>query len=123
MCRSNYRAIAERGGRVILKTKNYGEYIFTPKQVFASIAEAGAHQWDYVVVTTKALPDVSDDSEIIVPLVTRGKSCIVLIQNGVSPRQTHCFKVSYWIAGWGRRALPQKIPRQPHFIGSYCYFS
>lgn len=38
--------------------------------------------WDYIIVTTKALPDRSDDSELIVPIVSP-KSCIVLIQNGV----------------------------------------
>jgi 2-dehydropantoate 2-reductase len=71
---------------VVLKTRSFGDYSFTPKYVFSSVSEAGKHEevWDYVVVTTKALPDVSDDSTVIEPLVTRGKSSIVLIQNGVS---------------------------------------
>ncbi|KAF8605320.1 2-dehydropantoate 2-reductase [Ceratobasidium sp. AG-I] len=89
VCRSNYKAIAEKG--VTLKTRSFGDYTFTPKHVFASVAEAGKHQeiWDYVVVTTKALPDVSDDSEIVVPLVTRGRSSIVLIQNGVGVEEPY----------------------------------
>ena len=123
VCRSNYKAIVEKG--VTLKTKSFGDYTFTPKHVFASVAEAGKHQeiWDYVVVTTKALPDVSDDSDIVVPLVTRGKSSIVLIQNGVSARYIHHFKVSDLIPGWGGRPLPQEIPRKPHSICGYCHFS
>lgn len=51
-----------------------------------------ASGWDVVVVTTKALPDLVDDSATIAPVVQRtgdfhGESCrptaIVLIQNGV----------------------------------------
>jgi 2-dehydropantoate 2-reductase len=38
--------------------------------------------WDYVVVTTKALPDRADDSTTIAPLVGP-RTVIVLIQNGV----------------------------------------
>lgn len=39
-------------------------------------------RWDYIFVTTKALPDHADDSATIAPLVGPS-SCIVLIQNGV----------------------------------------
>lgn len=39
-------------------------------------------RWDFVFVTTKALPDRSDDPAMIAPLISP-KSCIVLIQNGV----------------------------------------
>lgn len=141
MCRSNFQAIKERGRflssshnvddidqptqGVILRTKSYGQYTFIPRHVFSCVAEAAAHQetWDYVVVTTKALPDVSDDSEIIVPVVTSGKSCIVLIQNGVSTRYTHCLNVSYLFLlflylfpGRSRSALSQTVSQR-------CYCS
>ncbi|CAE6411781.1 unnamed protein product [Rhizoctonia solani] len=89
VCRSNYRAIAERG--VVLRTRSFGDYTFTPKHVFASVSDASKHKepWDYIVVTTKALPDVSDDSEVIQPLVTIRKSAIVLIQNGVGVEEPY----------------------------------
>jgi 2-dehydropantoate 2-reductase len=57
--------------------------------VYYSIADAAtlknvaAKGWDYVVVTTKALPDIIDDSKDIEPLVRKApneKICIVLIQ-------------------------------------------
>jgi 2-dehydropantoate 2-reductase len=44
------------------------------------------------VVTTKALPDVTDDSKDIEPLINRapaGKTCILLIQNGVGVEESH----------------------------------
>jgi 2-dehydropantoate 2-reductase len=45
-----------------------------------------------VIVTTKALPDVTDDSKDTEPLIRRapaGKTCIVLIQNGVGVEEAH----------------------------------
>lgn len=92
VARSNYKAIEASG--VELQTHTFGNYTFAPEAAFPSVNAAasassddsgepgGRKQWDYIFVTTKALPDVSDDSEIITPLVGP-RSCIVLIQNGV----------------------------------------
>ncbi len=49
---------------------------------------ASPRDWDYIIVTTKALPDRSDDSALIAPLVGP-RSCIVLIQNGVGVEQPY----------------------------------
>ncbi|KAF9632141.1 6-phosphogluconate dehydrogenase [Lasiodiplodia theobromae] len=100
VCRSNYSVIAKSG--VTLETRNFGNYTFTPHAVYPSISAAAsdssalgppASGWDYVIVTTKALPDVTDDSADIEPLVRRdggsGKTCIVLIQNGVGIEAAH----------------------------------
>ncbi|KAF2668915.1 2-dehydropantoate 2-reductase [Microthyrium microscopicum] len=94
VCRSNYTAIASSG--VHLQTHSFGNYTFTPSAVYSSIADAASKApeggWDYIVVTTKALPDVTDDSEDIAPLVEAGgdgKSAIVLIQNGVGVEEPH----------------------------------
>lgn len=109
VCRSNYRPIAERG--VILRTRTFGSYTFTPKYVFSSVQEAAKQQepWDYIVVTTKALPEVSDDSKAIQPLVGNGQTTIVLIQNGV--RLTHFCNSSpsEQRIGWCGGAIPQKV--------------
>ncbi len=76
VCRSNYKAIAANG--VSLETHSFGNYHFAPYKVFASIAEAASYsegetfKWDYVVVTTKALPDVTNDAHDIRGLVKRG---------------------------------------------------
>lgn len=98
IARSNYKAIAANG--VKLQTHTFGDYTFVPASVFPSVAAAVAstipgspevldrqpgaskQEWDYVVVTTKALPDRTDDSELIAPLIT-ARSAIVLVQNGV----------------------------------------
>ncbi|GAP88355.1 putative 2-dehydropantoate 2-reductase [Rosellinia necatrix] len=102
--RSNYAAIASSG--VTLQTRSFGDYTFHPHAVFPSVAAAVAGAppkrntssssstgdddenneeggWDYVVVTTKALPDRTDDAAMIAPLVTPRRTCVVLIQNGV----------------------------------------
>ncbi|KAI0403253.1 2-dehydropantoate 2-reductase [Xylaria palmicola] len=103
--RSNYPAIASSG--VALQTRSFGDYTFRPHAVFPSASAAvpggnnddddnngrqrrrgrgpspPADGWDYVVVTTKALPDRADDAALIAPLVSPARTCIVLIQNGV----------------------------------------
>ncbi|VBB79885.1 Putative 2-dehydropantoate 2-reductase [Podospora comata] len=89
IARSNYRALEESG--VKLQTHTFGDYTFRPAAVYPSpdAASKGAvKQWDYIIVTTKALPDVSDDSALIAPLVSEG-SCIVLIQNGVGVEEPY----------------------------------
>jgi 2-dehydropantoate 2-reductase len=94
--RSNYAALAKDG--VQLQTHTFGDYVFHPHAVYPSANAAGGvagagstpdsvpppppDGWDFVVVTTKALPDRVDDAATIAPLVGP-KSTIVLIQNGV----------------------------------------
>lgn len=86
VARSNYAAIAKDG--VKMQTHSFGDYHFSPASVFASVDDAAAaatrdgHGWDYVVVTTKALPDRGDGSALISPLVGPS-TVIVIIQNGV----------------------------------------
>lgn len=79
VCRSNYKAIAS-AGLVRMRTRDFGDYDFRPHAVFDSVRSAsapGTPTWDYVVVTTKALPDISDDSDLITPLVDKsGRSAI-----------------------------------------------
>ncbi|KAI8628423.1 2-dehydropantoate 2-reductase [Xylariaceae sp. FL1651] len=106
--RSNYAAIASSG--VSLKTHSFGDYIFHPHGVFPSVSAAtpGAsaakpvsparqlhgqqvppsNGWDYIIVTTKALPDQTDDAALIAPVVSP-RTCIVLIQNGVGVEEPY----------------------------------
>lgn len=82
ICRSNYRVVKANGFNVT--SPQYDDYTFTPSNTFANPEEArkSGIQWDYIVVSTKALPDVSDDSEILEGLVSDG-TAVVLIQNGL----------------------------------------
>lgn len=74
-----------------MQTHTFGNYHFTPANVFPSVQEAAASKikYDYVIVTTKALPDISDDSDLIKDVVSPGKTSIVLIQNGVGVEEPH----------------------------------
>jgi 2-dehydropantoate 2-reductase len=89
ICRSNYKAVAASGFSV--SSPKYGDYTFTPTRTFANPKEAVAADitWDYIVVSTKALPDVSDDSEILSGLVKDGHTAIVLIQNGLGVEEPY----------------------------------
>lgn len=89
VCRSNYEAVKAHGFR--MKTHSFGDYIFVPRSTFPSPEEAARSGtvWDYVIVTTKALPDVHDDTATIASLVQRGRTAIVLIQNGVGVEEPY----------------------------------
>ncbi|KAF2245393.1 2-dehydropantoate 2-reductase [Trematosphaeria pertusa] len=82
ICRSNYSAVKAHGFKVT--SPQYGDYTYIPSNTFANPDEARSSgiQWDYIVVSTKALPDVSDDSAILEGLVS-DRTAIVLIQNGL----------------------------------------
>lgn len=82
ICRSNYQAVKTNGFSIT--SPRYGSYTFVPQHTFANSAEAVSAniKWDYIVVSTKALPDVSDDSVILQGLVEKN-TAIVLIQNGL----------------------------------------
>lgn len=83
VCRSNYAAVASTGFNIT--SPKYGSYRFIPANVFASPSDAikASVKWDYILVCTKALPDVSDDSTTLIGLVTEGHTAIVLVQNGL----------------------------------------
>ena len=82
LCRSNYEAVKANGFRVT--SPKYGDNIFKPEYIFSRADEARKTNviWDYLLVATKALPDVSDDSALLEGLVS-DKTAIVLIQNGI----------------------------------------
>jgi 2-dehydropantoate 2-reductase len=82
VCRSNYSAVSQNGFSI--NSPTYGSYSFIPHQTFPNPAAAiqCGTKFDYLVVSTKALPDVSDDSEILKDLVYEN-TAIVLIQNGL----------------------------------------
>ena len=82
LCRSNYNAVKTTGFKIT--SPKFEEVRFKPEHLFSSPAEARKANvdWDYLLVATKALPDVSDDSALLEGLVGPGTS-IVLVQNGI----------------------------------------
>lgn len=88
LCRSNFPAVQANGFKVTSPT--YGEQIFKPEYVFSSPDDArkAGIKWDYLLVATKALPDVSDDSALLEGLVSEGTS-IVLVQNGLGVEEPY----------------------------------
>lgn len=89
LCRSNYAAVKANGFKVT--SPKYGEITFQPQHTFGSPDEArkAAISFDYLLVSTKALPDVSDDSMLLSGLVGSDTS-IVLVQNGLGVEEPYC---------------------------------
>ena len=85
VCRSNYNAVNAHGFTV--ESPNFGTYNWRPHKTFPKL-EAARGRWDYIVVSTKALPDVSDDSALLEGLVQDGTR-VVLIQNGLGVEEPY----------------------------------
>ncbi|KIW15073.1 hypothetical protein PV08_07860 [Exophiala spinifera] len=88
ICRSNYAAVSSNGFQIT--SPQYGDYRWRPTRTFNSVQAArdSKVKWDFVVVCTKALPDRSDDSKLISPVVG-ADTAIVLIQNGLGVEQPY----------------------------------
>lgn len=77
--RSDYDIVTEKGFRI--ESVDYGVVeCFRPSKIVKSI-EAG--NYDYVVVCTKNIPEVTRVEELIAPAVGAG-TAIVLLQNGIN---------------------------------------
>ncbi|KAL9084009.1 MAG: hypothetical protein Q9165_008285 [Trypethelium subeluteriae] len=94
VCRSNYNAVRTNGFSVT--SPKYGTYIWRPSQVFPNPLEArkSGIAWDYIVVSTKALPDVSDDSQLLEGLVG-SSTAVVLVQNGLGVEEPYRKRFPY----------------------------
>lgn len=82
VCRSNY-TVAQKDGFVI-NSSIFGQGIHFKPNVVCTCEEAAQNAeapYDYVIVCSKAIPDIIP--KLIAPVVTAGHTAIVLVQNGV----------------------------------------
>lgn len=88
ICRSNYSAVQADGFKVT--SPQFGDYTWKPTRVFPSpdAARKSHVTWDFVVVSTKALPNLSDDSKLLEGLV-HDSTAVVLIQNGLGVEEPY----------------------------------
>ncbi|KAM0356005.1 hypothetical protein ACHAPU_000398 [Fusarium lateritium] len=84
--RSNYALVKERGFDI--DSIDHGKVTnWRPHNVVSSFASAAADRksYDFVVITTKALPDLTSSIiKELKPLITPGKTSIALLQNGLA---------------------------------------
>lgn len=88
ICRSSYNRVKASGFDVT--SPSHGSYNWRPTHVFRDSADARSAKlnWNYIVVSTKALPDAGDDSELLDGLVSHD-TAIVLIQNGLGVEEPY----------------------------------
>lgn len=79
--RRDYAKVAEKGYEI--HSISHGDVpSWKPDTVYATVADASATEYDYVVISTKNLPDITKVEELIEPVVTEGKTTVVMMQNG-----------------------------------------
>lgn len=81
--RRDYEKVNEKGFDIT--SIDYGDIKgWKPDQIYSSIEKAAESDkvYDFVVVCTKNIPDVTKVEDLVEPVITKGKTGIVLIQNG-----------------------------------------
>lgn len=80
--RSDYNAVSKSGWTI--DSCDYGKIEgWKPDAIFSSVEAAAENtKYDYVVITTKNLPDVIKVEEVAAPAITPEFTTVVLVQNG-----------------------------------------
>lgn len=81
--RRDYEKVNELGYEI--HSCDYGEIkSWKPKNIFKDVAEASKYGkvFDFVVVATKNIPDITKTEDLVAPLITPEKTTVVLMQNG-----------------------------------------
>lgn len=81
--RRDYQQIVNNGYEI--HSCDYGEVKgWKPENIYSSIEDAGksGKQFDFVIIATKNIPDITKVEDLVEPLITVGKTAIVLMQNG-----------------------------------------
>ncbi|KAJ4489959.1 ketopantoate reductase PanE/ApbA-domain-containing protein [Lentinula aciculospora] len=88
VARSNYALINDYG--VHIKSRRYGDIPgWKPDRLCKSVSDAANQKYDYVIVTSKALPDIIATSTMLLPLISSsyterfGQPTYALLQNGL----------------------------------------
>ncbi|KAJ3850394.1 ketopantoate reductase PanE/ApbA-domain-containing protein [Lentinula lateritia] len=92
VARSSHALVNNYG--VHIKSRRYGEIVgWKPDRLCRSVSDAADQKYDYVIVTSKALPDLITTSTILAPLLSStytirfGQPTYALLQNGLSVEQ------------------------------------
>jgi 2-dehydropantoate 2-reductase len=80
--RSDYEKVKENGWTI--NSVDYGNVQhWKPDHIYSTVKDAAKNTiYDYVVITTKNLPDVIRPEDVVAAAITPKKTTIVLIQNG-----------------------------------------
>lgn len=80
--RSDFKHVNEHGWKIT--SCDYGNHSnWKPDAVYPTIEDASkAGVYDYVVVTTKNIPEISKVEDLVEPVITEKLTTVVLIQNG-----------------------------------------
>ncbi|CAE7228752.1 unnamed protein product [Rhizoctonia solani] len=121
IARGNFDKGTTKG--IDIKSKKHGEIPgWKPDRVVKSVAEAADRAYKYVLITTKALPDVNTTPQILAPLLTEKYSgqypspTFIILQNGLGvEKDLYAAIESSWKAK--PRVLSAAVYIQANLIG------
>ncbi|KAG2366366.1 6-phosphogluconate dehydrogenase [Suillus spraguei] len=130
VARSNYDVVNAKGMNI--RSKKYGTHeSWKPYRLVSSVAEAADRPYSYVILTTKAIPEVITTSRILEPLLSSPYSerhlqpTYVLLQNGLDAKalnqgEPKIISTVVWI---GTNLVEKNVVDHNHFdritIGMY----
>ncbi|KAG9094929.1 hypothetical protein FS749_011507 [Ceratobasidium sp. UAMH 11750] len=107
-----------------IKSKKHGDIPgWKPDRVVKSVQEAADRQYKYVLITTKALPDINPTPQILAPLLAPGYASkfppptFVVLQNGLGvEKDLYAAVQSAWLAS-EPRILSAAVYIQANLVG------
>ncbi|THV08022.1 6-phosphogluconate dehydrogenase C-terminal domain-like protein [Dendrothele bispora CBS 962.96] len=89
VARSNFDAVNKNGMHI--KSEKYGDVVgWKPDRLCNSVSSAADRSYDYVILTTKAIPDLTTTPQVLAPLLSRPytenfrQPAYVILQNGLN---------------------------------------
>lgn len=121
--RSNYQTVLERGFSIDSIEHGQGIIGFRPTQILnkvPDVSKGDSQPFDYIVVTTKNIPDVPPTvADIIQSAVTDGQTTIVLLQNGLNIERPIIKKFPTNIVLSGVSIISASEPSYGHIIHEF----
>lgn len=119
ICRGNYATVSETG--YTLTTKLWGNHIFRPHHVASSPSELDGKSFDYVIVTTKAIPTTDGQKLPLAEFPIQKDVPIILIQNGIGIEEPYraAFPENPIISGVAYITVSQPSPSHILHVGDF----
>lgn len=119
ICRGNYAIVSETG--YTLTTNLWGNHTFHPHHVASSPSDLDGMSFDYIIVTTKAIPTTNGEKPALAEFPIQKNVPIILIQNGIGIEEPYrtAFPENPIISGVAYITASQPSPSHILHVGTF----